>query len=170
MELDDTIRGYLAATAEALQGHDRRLFMARTVRLLGPGGQREAERLLGWNRITIRKGLHELDSGIRCIDYFAGRGRKPVEVHLPALLSDIRAILDAQSQTDPSFRSQRLYTRLTAAVVRQQLILARGYNDSDLPCVETIRRKMHDLGYRLHKVAKCRPKKRYLRPTPFSPA
>ena len=39
----------------------------------------------------------------------------------PTLLDDIRAIVDSQSQTDPQFRTTRLYTRLSAAEVRRQL-------------------------------------------------
>jgi hypothetical protein len=35
--------------------------------------------------------------------------------HLPNLLTDIAAIVDSQSQADPQFRTQRLYTRLDAA-------------------------------------------------------
>src|SRR5258707_10151143 len=35
----------------------RRMFMARTVQALGESGQRLAERKLGWNRGTIRKGM-----------------------------------------------------------------------------------------------------------------
>ena len=159
MDLGEDTKSYLVAAADSLTGADRRLFMARTVRWLGPGGQRQAERLLGWNRVTIAKGMHELTSGIRCVDHFAGRGRKPAEVHLPRLLEDITAIVDGQSQTDPSFQTQRLYTRLTPAVVRRQL-LRGGYAAEQLPSAETIRRKMRQLGYRPTRVAKCRPKKR----------
>lgn len=160
MELTDSIKQYLQATVQQLKGSERRRFMARTVRLLGDQGQRRAERELGWNRGTIRKGTHELRSGIRCLDGFAARGRKKSEVHLPDLLVDIRGIVDSQCQTDPTFKTQRLYTRLTAAAVRRQLITQKGYTDQELPGAETIRCKMHDLGYRLRKVQKCRPKKR----------
>ena len=159
MDLNEDTKSYLIAAAASLAGADRRLFMARTVRWLGLGGQRQAERMLGWNRVTIVKGTHELTTGIRCVDHFAGRGRKPAETHLLRLLEDITAIVDGQSQTDPSFRTQRLYTRLTPVVVRQQL-LGRGYADGQLPSDETIRRKMRQLGYRPTRVAKCRPKKR----------
>jgi hypothetical protein len=159
MDLNEDTKSYLVAEAASLRGADRRLFMARTVRWLGLGGQRQAERLLGWNRVTIVKGTHELTSGIRCLDHFAGRGRKPAEEHLPRLLKDITAIVDGQSQTDPSFQTQRLYTRLTPTVVRQQL-LDDGYAEEQLPSTETIRRKMRQLGYRPTRVAKCRPKKR----------
>ena len=160
MELTAQVKEYLQGTADALRGVDRRLFMARTVRLLGADGQRRAERELGWNRGTIRKGMHELTTGIRCVDAFGLRGRKRAEEHLPHLLTDIKALVDAQCQTDPSFQTQRLYTRLTAATVREQLILHKGYGDEQLPTAETIRCKMHQLGYRLRKVQKCRPKKR----------
>src|SRR5258708_7833026 len=94
VELTDKVKGYLQHTAASLRGFDRRLFMARTVRLLGPDGQRQAERELGWNRVTVRKGTHELDSGIRCVDAFCCRGRKRAEDHLPDLLDGIRSIVD----------------------------------------------------------------------------
>lgn len=79
--------------------------MARIVKSLGNGGQSYAERELGWYRGTIRKGPRELESGVRIVDNFKARGRKPVEFHLPKLLDDIRAIVDNQSQTDPTFRT-----------------------------------------------------------------
>jgi hypothetical protein len=45
---------------------------------------------------------------------------------------DIRAIVDGHSQTDPQFKTQRLYTRLTATEVRRQLIAQKGYTDEQL--------------------------------------
>ena len=142
--------------------------MARTVRVLGEGGQRRAERELGWNRATIRKGEHELESGIRCVDAFEQRGRKRSEAHLPDLLKDITAIVDGQSQADPQFRTNRLYTRLTATEVRRQLIMQYGYTDDALPTAETIGTKLNELGYSLKKVAKTHPQKNFPKPTPFS--
>lgn len=149
MELTETLKQYALDTVASLRGSDRRLFMARTVQLLGPGGQRLVERELSWNRLTIRKGIHELVSGITCVDAFG----------LPDLLDDIKALVDAQCQTDPTFKTQRLYTRLTAATVREQLIKQKGYRSRELPTEETIRCKMHQLGYHLTKVQKCKPKK-----------
>jgi len=168
MELTESLTGLFKATAQQLRGSARRLFMARTVRELGPGGQSVAERELGWNRETIRKGLHELSSGITCLDAFGLRGRKPAEAHLPHLLEDIRALVDSQSQADPQFRSRRLYTRLSAPEVRRQLIAQYGYTDEALPTAETIGVKLNTLGYILKKVAKTHPQKRSPRPTPSS--
>ena len=105
--------------------------MARTITELGRGGQRGAERDLGWNRGTIRKGTHALESGFRCLDAFSARGRKRAEDHLPTLLGDIRALVESQSQADPPLRTTRLSTRLSAAEVRRQRIAQQGYGDEE---------------------------------------
>jgi len=168
MDLTDSLKALFIETAHTLKGSARRLFMARNVKELGPGGQRRAERELGWNRETIRKATHELETGLICLDNFAARGRKPVEEYLPNLLSDIAAIVDSQSQADPQFRTKRLYTRLDAAEVRRQLIAQKQYGDAELPCLQTITTKLNALGYYPQKVAKSQPKKRSPKPTPSS--
>jgi hypothetical protein len=166
MELTDSLKALFIETAQTLQGAARRRFMARTVRELGSGGQRRAERELGWDRTTIRKGTRELDSGLTCADAYSARGRKRAEDHLPHLLTDLRALVDGQSQTDPQFRSTRLYTRLTAGEVRRQLIAQKGYTDAELPSVATIAAKLNALGYYPQTVAKTQPQKRSRKPMP----
>src|SRR4029450_2650336 len=103
MELTDSLKALFVDTANTLKGSERRRFIARTVQQLGPGGQRRAERELGWNRQTIRKALRELTSGLICLDAFALRRRKRAEEHLPNLLTDIQAVVDSQSQADQQF-------------------------------------------------------------------
>ena len=165
MELTEEVKVLLLTTAKEFKGSARRMFMARTVQALGPGGQRLAERELGWNRGTMRKGMHEMV----CVDAFSSRGRKRSEGHLPNLLNDITAVVDSQSQADPQFRTTRLYTRLTAAEVRRQLIAQMGYTDEELPTAETIATKLNMLGYFPKKVAKSQPQKKSPRPMPSSP-
>lgn len=169
MELTEAVAGLLREAAGALTGSERRRFLARTVAELGPGGQRRAERELGWSRVTIRKGMRELRRGVTCVDAFVLRGRKPAEAHLPNLLTDLEAIVTGQSQADPTFRTTRLYTRLTAREVRQQLITLKGYTDEELPTAKTIGTKLNALGYHPQTVAKSKPQKRSPRPTPSSP-
>lgn len=166
MELDEAVKELLRETEKALKGSTRRLFMARTVHALGEGGRGRClvERELGWNRGTIRKGLHELKQGIVCLDAFSSRGRKRSEVHLPNLLDHMTAIVDGQSQAAPQFHSNRLYTRLTATEVRRQLIAQFGYSDDELPTAETIATKLNELGYFLKKVAKTQPQKNSPKP------
>jgi hypothetical protein len=159
MELTEEMKVAYREAAKALKGHDRRVFMARIVKAMGKGGQRRAERELGWCRETIRKGMGELENGEPIIDNFKARGRKRAEAYLPHLLEDIKAIADAQSQTDPTFQSTRLYTRISAAEMRRQLMAQKGYRDAELPSEETIRVKMNELGYCLRSVQKSRPQK-----------
>ena len=170
MRPDPEMIPVLVNAAEALKGSQRRLFMAKTVAAMGRGGQLWAEAHLGWNRETIRKGAHELRTGMTCADAFHCRRRKPAEGHLPRLLDDIRSIADGQSQADPKFQTKRLFTRISAAEVRRQLIATKGYTDEQLPTQQTINRKLNALGFRLTRVAKCRPQKESSRPRPSSSA
>jgi DNA-binding transcriptional regulator YhcF (GntR family) len=159
MDLTPQMCVWLMETAGRLHGAPRRRFMAQTVEALGLS-QRLLARRLGWARDTVRKALHELHSGVTCIDNFSGRGRKPAEAHLPALGQDIRDVVADHLQTDPTFQTTRLYCRLSAATVRDQLLLRKGYTDEQLPSTRTIASKLNLLGFRLRTVAKSRPQKK----------
>src|SRR5215813_5085179 len=106
MELTDSLKSRCIETAKSLQGSTRRLCMARTVKELGAGGQRRAARELGGGRLTIRTGLHALESGFTCLDAFSTRGRKRVEASLPHRWPDLRAMSDSQSHAAPQCRAQ----------------------------------------------------------------
>jgi transposase len=165
MTITDEMRGLVVRTAKSMgQGAERRRYMADTITSLHLG-QRAAQTLFGWGRDTVRKALHEHRSGITCCDAFSQRGRKRIEHRLPRLLEDIRDLVQDQCQTDGTFKTTRLYCRLSAAAVRRQLIARKGYSHEELPTIQTITTKLNTLGFRLRKVAKCRPLKKYRRPT-----
>lgn len=154
------VKKLLQDTASSLKGYARRLFMARAVQDVFEGVVTRAEHELGWNRGTMSKGLRELRSGVECIDGRRGMtGRKPAEAHLPKLLTDIRDLVDSQSQTDARFRTHRLYTRMSVAEVRRQLRDKKGYQDAALPSAETLRCKLNKLGYHPARVQKTQVKK-----------
>lgn len=111
-------------------------------------------------RDTIRKGTKELASQVPIIDNHHAKGRKKVENKLPYLLEDIKSIVDSQSQTDPNFKTTRLFTRLTIREIRKQLILQKGYEDTQLPTNQTLLNKTNELGYKLTKVRKIKPLKK----------
>lgn len=138
-------------TAEILQGSARRMFMARVVKLFGKGGQRLAERELGWNRTTIRKGLKELATGRATPKKATTCGRRPIEKILPNLLKDLKETMDLLMQDDPVYQETQFYTSVTVSKVRQQLIDKKGYHPTSLPSNETIRRRLNTLNYRLKK-------------------
>jgi hypothetical protein len=155
MELSPSMCSWLVETAESFHGAQRRRFMAHTVEALDLS-QRQAAALLGWARDTVRKGLHELHSGITCLDNFSARGRKPIEVRLPSLLGDIRDLVHDHLQTDPTFQTTRLYCRVSAAEVRKQLIDRKGYPESRVPSIQTITTKLNRLGFRLRPAGRLR--------------
>lgn len=158
--IEQAVKTILKETANDLTGYERRHFMAKVVKELWQGNARAAHRELGWNRCTLKKALAEWDGQFCLLDQFAERGRKTSETNLPNLLEDIRQIADEASQTDPTFQSMRLYTRLSAAEVRRQLIEQKGYSDEQLPCEDTIRRKLNQLGYLVKAVQKSQPLKK----------
>jgi len=160
LPLTESMTELLKDAAANLKGHARRLFMAKTVEALGPFGQSKAERQLGWNRGTIRKGMKELNSGIISPDHFSARGRNRAEDNLPNLLEDIKNRVEPISQTDPTFRTTRLYRPLTANEVRHRLITECGYTDEQLPTARTLSNKLNQLGLHPRRVAKSKPLKK----------
>ena len=163
------------STLRQLAGSDRRLFMAAMVKSLGRGGALCARRDLGWDRTTVRKGLHELRAGVICVDAVGRRGRKPAEAALPNLEADLRAMAEPASQTDPTFRTTQLYRCLTSGEARRQLIEGKGYRPQDVPSERSLRRKLSALGFKPRRVAKSHsalslPKGKPLRKVPQTDA
>jgi hypothetical protein len=122
-------------------------------------GQLYVEQEFHWSRETITKGKHELSSGLNIVDNFSARGIKRVEERLPNLREDITSVVDGEAQTDPTFKSTELFTRITSKEVRNRLISQKGYSEEELPTEETIRKRLGELGYSLQKVTKSKPKK-----------
>jgi hypothetical protein len=143
--------------AQRLTGHQRRLFQAQVCLTLCDGSPRQAERRFGWGRQTVQHGLHELRSGIRCLENFQARGRRRSEDQNPQLAQDIRAILDPQSYADPELKSARRYSNLTAAEVLTALQIGKGYRAEDLPRERTMRDILNRLNYRLKRIQKGKP-------------
>ncbi|RMG29008.1 MAG: hypothetical protein D6730_04670 [Bacteroidetes bacterium] len=123
---------------EKLKGAEKREFLARLAKGLGRGGQTVLARHLDVSRKTIRKGLYELESGIKCCDATGHRHRKGVEKRLPHLLDDIRSIIEQEGHS----------LQLTARDIRQRLISQKAYSEGELPTTQTIYNKARQLGYR----------------------
>ncbi len=149
----------LKLAAKNLKGSSRRMFLGQMALDIGSGGKVLVSTIFGISRVTLRKGIKEAESGFAQIDRFSERGRKPISETNPELLGDIKKIADSSSQTDPQFKSTRLYTRLSVNEVRKQLI-KKGYVDKELPSNQSIWNIMVDSGYKRKKVAKTKPKKK----------
>jgi len=114
----------------------------------GKGGALLVAKEFHVSRDTKRKGRYELETGMPIEDAFHLNGRKKVEEKLPHLLNDMKEIVDCQSQTDPNFKTTRLFTRLTVGENRKQLI-EKGYTEEELPSNQTLNTRVNELGYHL---------------------
>jgi hypothetical protein len=145
--------------ARRLTGYQRRAFQAEVAIELCDGNPRQAERRFGWGRDTVQTGLHEHRTGLRCLEDFVARGRHRVEDQDQQLAADIRQIVEPHSYADPSLKSSRRYTNLSAAEVRAALI-AKGHPEADLPAERTMRNILNRMNYRLKRIRKGVPLKK----------
>lgn len=150
----------LQRAADRLTGHPKRLFQAEVAIALCGGSARRAERRFGWGRDAVATGLHELASGIRCVEDFAARGRVRAEDADPKLAADIRALVEPSTHADPELKTDRRYTDLAAREVLARLRTDKGYAAADLPAERTMRDILNRMGYRLARVRKARPLKK----------
>lgn len=154
-----SVINFLRTTSDSLGVLEKRKFIAKSVTELFGGVARRAAALVGWNRNTIIRALKEQQQG----NFVEGRkgaaGRKRAEHFLPHLLQDIRSLCSDQSQTDPTFYSDKLYTRLSAPAVARLLVTVKGYDPATVPNEDTILIKMRQLGFYSRRVRKVVPKK-----------
>lgn len=150
----------LVAAAKALTGHKRRRFIAQVTIELCQGNARQSEERFGWGRATATKGMHELRSGIRCLENFAARARKRSEERQPQLARDIAAIVEPHTHADPELKSSRRYSNLAAREVRAALITQKGYRPDEVPAERTLRDILNRMGYHLKRIQKAKPLKK----------
>jgi len=143
-----------------LTGLQRRLFQAEVCLALCDGNPRQAEYYFGWGRQTVEKGLHELQTGLHCLENFKARGRCRSEVKNPQLAADIRTLVEPRSHADPELTSTRRYSLVTAAEVLALLQANSGYRVEDLPKERTMRDILNRMNYRLKRIQKAKPLKK----------
>jgi hypothetical protein len=159
-DVADKTDDLLRLAARSLTGHRRRRFQAEVTRKLCGGRARQAERRFGWGRVNVDTGLHELDSGIRCVDNIGKRGQRRSEDANPQLAADIRSLAEPHTQADPELKSDRRYTNLSARELLERLQTEKGYADDALPSERTMRDIMNRMGYRLKRIQKGKPLKK----------
>lgn len=166
-ELTESMQETIGSAARKLTGFRRREFQAEIALKYCQGSARRAERIFGWGREAVQTGLNELRSGIRCLDNFSDRGRHKTEEQYPALVDQIRAIVEPECQADPKFQTPVAFTRITAKAVHEQLVAHAG-SQEHVPAERTVHDILNRLGYCLRRVRKTKPQKKSPKPTPFS--
>jgi hypothetical protein len=160
---EDVIQTIVSA-ARLLTGHRRRRFQAETALKYCDGSARQAETIFGWGRAAVDTGLNELRTGIRCLDAYGLRGRKKCEELCPKLLDHVHRLVEPHAQADPKFQTPFAFTRITAKAVREALQAVPELKDS-VPCRQTVGELLNRIGYRLRRVLKARPEKKFPKPT-----
>lgn len=143
-----------------LSGGDKRRAAAKITIEYGAGGQSFASKALRVSRNTIRKGIREIEGGEAIPDRYNERGRKKSTEKLPGLESQIREVLDSQSQADPKFQTSRVYTNMSVQELRNQLMKRYGYPDEELPSVRALNNIVNEMKYTVQSVKKTKPVKK----------
>jgi transposase len=167
-ELTEVVRETILSAARKLTGFQRRQFQAEVAQQYCGGSARQAERNFGWGRDAVLTGLNELRTGIRCLDNFSARGRHKTEEQHPELVEQIHAIVAPKSQADPKFQTPLAFTRITAKAVRAKLVVQASGSPQQVPAERTVHDILNRLGYRLRRVQKTKPQKKFPKPTPSS--
>lgn len=160
MELTVQVVATIKDAASKLTGAKRRAFQAGVAVEYLDGSARRAEKVFGWGRVTVQKGLDERRTGMVCLGAFSLRGNKKFEAKHPKLEQDIRELADPDSQQDPKFKAPFLYCRMTASAMRKALIERKGWTDEELPHENTIGVILNRLGFKLRSVQKAKPLKK----------
>lgn len=151
----------LVSAARQLKGKQRRIFLAQVCGKLCDGSPRKAEERFGWGRETVAKGLgeQEQNEAVPPVAVTSRRGRRRSEDRNPQLAVDIRLIVEPHTHADPELKTQRQYTNLSAAEVRQALS-EQGYDEGQLPSERTLRDILNRMNYRLKRIQKGKPLKK----------
>ena len=155
-DLTEGVVESIKSASKKLTGWKRREFQAETALKYCQGSPRRAERIFGWGRETVEKGLNEKRTGVRCADNVHARGRKRIEQQNPELARQVRALADPQSQADPKFQTPLAFSRITAKAVCEEL----GKTDNaEVPSERSMHRILNRLGYSTRRVRKTKPQK-----------
>ena len=158
----------LRLAARKMRGSKRLAFQAEMTLKYCNGSARLAESWFRWNRNRVTVGLAEKRTGMICQGAQSGfGGNKRWEEQQPEAAEVLKQLAEAHAQQDPSFTSSIAYTRLTAAEALWQL-KAQGFSDKQLPGASTMAVILNRLGYRLRKVVKAKPQKKFQKRTWFS--
>jgi len=143
-----------------LKSYDRREYKAKIAIEYFGGSARKAEREMGWCRESVKVGIKEIKTGIRCINRYQDRGKKRIEEKNRKLKEDIKSLADLHTQADPAVKTSLTYTRITSKAMRKALIKDKGYSDEELPSENTIGNILNRMGYNLKRVLKAKPVKK----------
>lgn len=162
-KISDEVVALVSRLVELIPWPLRRQAMADVTQSILKGKHRVAEDVFGWSRSTVELGMHELRTGITCLNDISTRHRLKAEEKNPELLADIHEIMEPHSYSESHLRTTLLYSNMTAQAVRSAL-LQKGWSEETLPAQRTISNILERNDYRLRTVEKSKVQKKRRRP------
>lgn len=146
--------------AKCSSGPKRRKYMAEFSLRYCNGNARLTEKVFGWSRAAVNKGLKEKSTGIVLAGLQSKHcGRKKWEdIHLAAA-KYLKKEAENQCQQDKSFTSNIANTRLTASSAIQAL-KDEGFSNCEIPSLSVMTKVLNRTGYPLRKMVKHKPYKK----------
>jgi transposase len=142
---ESPIRERWLVVRDALDERGRRLWAAAEARSHGRGGIAAVVRATGMSEMTVRRGIAEVDRGVRAPEgriRRAGAGRPSISERYPGLKEALLALLEGVTRGDPEsplLWTSRSVAKLTAA------LRERGFDLHE----STVRRQLKELGFSL---------------------
>ena len=78
----------------------------------------------------------------------------------PTLIDDIKNIIEDYASTDPDFKTEKRYVRLTLNEIREALIATKHYTDETCIKKSALANLLNELNFNLRKVQKTKPLKK----------
>lgn len=102
--------------------------------------------------LIVRDNLEIISNKNKC-------GRKKKTEKYLELESDIVKIIDEYSSTDPQFKTEKQFVRLTVKEIMKKLISTGKYQEGFM-CASSLDNLINKIGYNLKKVQRCKPLKK----------
>ena len=156
--LSESIIDDFRFASKTLTGARRRMFQARVTTQYFEGNTRAVETALGWGRNTVALALREAATGITCLGAHGRCGQRTWELRFPDAAAKVRSLGESLGQQDATFKSNRIYTRLTAAAAISHL-QAVALPEEQIPKPSAMNNILNRMGFKLRRILKCKPKK-----------
>ena len=163
--LSESIIDDFRFAAKTLTGARRRMFQARITTQYFQGNTRAVETTFGWGRNNVALALQEAATGLTCLGAHSRSGQRPWELRFPDAAAKVRTLGESLGQQDATFKSNRIYTRLTAAAAILHLE-AEALPKEQIPKPSAMNNILNRMGFKLRRILKCKPKKKFRRRTP----
>jgi len=138
---------------------EARLFKGKITIKYYEGKTRKAKKYMGWSIKSVQRWLDEIRTGEKYKDKRSERKSRILREDVGGRRESILRIIDPKTQADPAVKTKKLYLKISARAVRDELI-KRG---EEAPSERSMWRILNRMWYTLKAVKKASPLKKNTR-------